>query len=599
MAHISHTATRSETTPPEWLPLGRQLGELANAWSNRTDLLAYVGENAGGGAPACYNPALAEIEVNLDVAFGATVTPEMVGDFDKRRVQYEFPRATGALYHEAFHAEFSGWDMPDAMEALEPDEYKALTLLEESRIEWQGSQQRPRSLPFLRACAMDLVIADASEGFETMPDTQKSAWLVGLIHTRIEMEILDPEDVKDITDLVDAFLGKEMLGKLLEIARKFRECEDHADAAPVLYPLAREWAKLVREKSIENGEPQPGDGGELTEEQMKDILSALGDFLSEAMKEAGEASAVSSQDDLSSQEQSENWKEEAEVRTEQAKESAENKEASDKTFKTVHGTSGGTNSVLVEKREPTDEEHRAAVVIAQGLERAKYRERGMTTINSSLPPGRLRTRALIQGKALKAKGVRQSPEPWRRKVRKQTDTPTLTVGMMVDISGSMGDAMEPMASAAWIMSEAVRRVQGRTAMVYYGNSVFPVLKPGQHLDKVSVYSARDGYERFDEGFRSLDGGLDLLHGDGARLLVVASDGQYKREELPRREYWLDQCRKHGVAVLWLPFGGVYDIDSLLKAGVGVMKDTLTVTDSALNIGREAARVLTEVGKRNA
>jgi hypothetical protein len=30
-----------------------------------------------------------------------------------------------------------------------------------------------------------------------------------------------------------------------------------------------------------------------------------------------------------------------------------------------------------------------------------------------------------------------------------------------------------------------------------------------------------------------------------------------------------------------------------------MKDTLTVTDSALNIGREAARVLTEVGKRNA
>ena len=88
---------------------------------------------------------------------------------------------------------------------------------------------------------------------------------------------------------------------------------------------------------------------------------------------------------------------------------------------------------------------------------------------------------------MEARGVRQEVAPFRKKVRKQTDEPTLTVGVMVDISGSMSSAMEPMASTAWIMSEAVRRVQGKTAMVYYGNEVFTTLKPGQHLGDVKVW----------------------------------------------------------------------------------------------------------------
>lgn len=596
MAHFSQDTTRAESTPNEWLPLGRQLGELANEWSGRTDLLAYVGKNAGGGAPACYNPVLAEIEVNLDVAFGKGVTPEMIGDLSQRSEQYEYPRAIGALYHEAFHAEFSHWSMPAARDSLKPEEYRALTLLEESRIEYHGSQAKPRSLPFLRACAIDIVLADATEGYEDMPDTQKSAWLVGLIHTRVEIGILKPKDVADITKLIDDFLGEEMLGKLLEIAKDFRECADHHDAKPVLYGLARKWAKLVSNKSKENGEPQAGDD---SAESLKDVLSAFGKALGEAMREAKEESATGSETELQEQEQTENWKEDAKAKEGKAKEAQVTQDVAKKVFTTQPGGTGRTNSALVETRPPNDEERRAAVVISQWLEKAKYRERGLTTVSSALPPGRLRTRALIQGKALESVGVFQKVEPWRRKVRKQTDTPTLTVGMMVDISGSMGSAMEPMASTAWIMSEAVRRVQGRTASVYFGNEVFPVLKPGQHLKNVSVYSARDGTERFDEGFRALDGALNLLDGDGARLLVVTSDGQFKHDEMPRRKHWMEQCQKHGVAVLWLPFGGVLAGQTLINAGVSVMENVYSATDSALEIGREAARALTDVGRRNA
>jgi hypothetical protein len=241
------------------------------------------------------------------------------------------------------------------------------------------------------------------------------------------------------------------------------------------------------------------------------------------------------------------------------------------------------------------EERQASVTIAKWLEKAKYRDRDVTEIASSLPPGRLRTRAIVQGKALEARGVYQQTQPWRRKVRKMTDDPTLTVGVMVDISGSMNSAMEPMATTAWVMSEAVRRVQGRTAMVYYGNEVFPTLKPGQHLDQVNVWEANDGYEKFDEAFRALDGALNLLNGTGARLLVVTSDGAYRSKEQERSIHWVTRCKQAGVAVLWLPFDNGHYARSVERAGARVLAGVLDPSASALEIGKEASRVLTEAG----
>ena len=75
MGHLKHSTTRAENTPPEWLGIGMAIGELANTWSERHDLVGYVGKNAGHGAPACYNPTLAEIEVDTNIAFGTMFTP--------------------------------------------------------------------------------------------------------------------------------------------------------------------------------------------------------------------------------------------------------------------------------------------------------------------------------------------------------------------------------------------------------------------------------------------------------------------------------------------------------------------------------------------
>lgn len=588
MGHIKNSEERANATPPEWLQLGRQIGELANLWSGRYDLIGYVGENAGHGAPACYNPALAEIEVDVVRAFGKGITPEMIGDLSERTTQYEFPKAIGALYHEAFHATFSEWDMATAHSELEKDEYDAMVLLEETRIEAQGLLAKPRCAPFLRASAMELVVADSAETFEKLPDTKKAGMLVGLVHSRVEGGILDPEDVTEVLELVETFLGTKTIDELLAVAEKFREHDQHSNPEP-LYALAREWARILRDKAEEAGEdPEGGEGEEGT-------LSEFGEALQEALDEAVQAVAVASRGALDDQEQKEDWQEQVENKASKAKENQINKDTAEKVFSRSSGGTGKTSTKLRETRLPTPDERRASVTIAKWLEKAKYRDRDVTEIDSEVPPGRLRTRAIVQAKALEARGVRERVAPFRRNVRKMTEDPTLTVGVMVDISGSMNSAMEPMATTAWVMSEAVRRVQGRTAMVYYGNEVFPTLKPGQHLNQVNVWEANDGSEAFDEAFRALDGSLNLLNGTGARLLVVTSDGAYRPKEEAKSEYWVRRCVEAGVAVLWLPFDSGYYARGVERAGARVLAGVLDPSASALEIGREASRVLTAVG----
>lgn len=590
MAHLKLSADRAENTPPEWLGVGKAIGELVNDWSDRSDLIAYVGKGAGGIAPACYNPALAEVEVNTEVAFGAATTPMMVGDLTDRKQQFEFPKATGAILHEAFHAKFSIFDMPEAYKALAKDEYEALMLLEEGRIETQGVWHKPDALNFLRACAMEIVINDTKETFsESTSNTQTCATAVGLVLSRVDVGILDAEEVKTITDVVYKFLGEDVVEKLRGISEKFRETviEFPTQAEKDLYPLAKEWAKIVRDVKEEKGEKD------------QEASQAFAEALMEALEKASEEVAITVGGQLADQQMQEEYDEQAKAKANDAKEQMDNKDTAKKVFsKSTVEAGGNTNSRLVESRKPTSAERIAAVTISKLFEKAKYRDRDAVEISSVTPPGRLRSRAIVQNAAMKSRGVVQQTEAWRRTVRKQTEDPNLTVGVMVDISGSMGDAMKPMATTAWVMSEAVRRVQGKCAMVYYGSDVFPTLKAGQHLDEVRVYSAMDSTEKFDKAFRALDGALNLLHGSGARLLVVVSDGQYTSEERGYARTWTRKCAEAGVAVLWLPFDSGHYARGLLdeRAGV-VMAGVLDPVAASVEIGKAAERILTSVGRR--
>ena len=597
MAHLKISKTRAEQTPAEWLKVGAQLGELVNTWAGRSDIVAYVGPGAGQSAPACFNPPMAEVEVNVEVAFGAAVTPETIGDIRNRTTQFDYPRASGAIFHEALHARYSRYDLIKANEELSKNEMQALILLEETRIEALGVENFPANRVFLRACAMDIILDDVREHLEQNTTTRALAQLAGLVSARVDAGSLDREDALDVQDIVVDYFGTARYSQLRDIWLRFQKYEGHTNALP-LYELAREWEKLVSEVSEDKGDA----------EQDNPVAAALAGIITEiieSLEEAAEDIAIAIGDEAQEQEQKEDWQEVVDLRGKSAKQQKEHEKISDQVFNKSSAELGdsGSFSRIKETRAPSGPERAAAVKIANMLERAKYRERDEKEVTSILPPGRLRSRAMLQEAAYKARGSMMHAQPWKRTVRKHTDDPTLNVGVMVDISGSMADAMQPMAVTAWAMSEAVRRVQGRCAMVYYGSGVFPTLKPGQHLPEVNVYSAPDGTEKFDKAFKALDGSLNLLNGTGARLLVVVSDGCYTEPERENAKKWVNECEKSGVAILWLPFAHAYQLayvrDIVKGTSVALLQDVKDPADAALQIGKAAADALTKIGARNA
>ena len=596
MGHIKVSATRAEQTPAEWLPVGAKIGSLVNAWAGRSDIVAYVGPGAGGPTPACFNPPLAEVEVNVDIAFGKGISPEMIGDLQDRDTLFDWPKAAGAIFHEALHARYSRMDLPKANEALTPSEFAAFMSLEETRIEHLGVTNFPANRVFLRACALDIVLHDISENIEKADSIRSVANIAALVSARVDAGTIDADDAVGINSVVIDFLGADTFTKLQSVWRRFQAIENVINPLP-LYDLAREWDQILRDLAKERGEDidMPSDA---------QVMAAI---IAEVIKEIEDAMDmidISVADDVQDQQQAEEWKLEADTRANAARQDREHKKVADEVFKKTAELNGhGSGSSLREVRMPTAAERAAAVKIARMLEKAKYRERDEREIQSILPPGRLRTRAIVQNAAYKAQGSMTLAEPWRRTVRKHTDDPTLNIGVMVDISGSMGNAMQPMAVTAWAMSEAARRVQARAAMVYYGQDVFPTLKPGQHLDQVNVYTAPDGTEKFDRAFKALDGGLNLLHGSGARLLVVVSDGCYTPQETERARHWVKECDRNGVAVLWLPFAAEYNThyakDITRDTNAVLLADVRDPADAAVRIGTAAASALEKIGRKNA
>lgn len=596
MGHIKYrNKTRAQLTQPEWLGVGSQIGELTNRFSGRADIIAYVGPGAGGIAPACFTPATAEVEVNVDIAFGKGTTPADIGDLRERATQFEWPKATGAILHEALHARYSLWNIEQAAHDLSPTEFRALLLLEEGRIESHGVSIMPENAGFLRSCALEIVMADLAEEPLNESDSRAAASLAALTMARVDAGSLEQEDIELLSEAIVRKLGESRVDQLRAIWLAAQMHDRHFDATS-MYDLAREWVRIVEEAAEENGEPGQdeggesgsgnGSGGEGDSEFVKEVLGALA--------EAAENASIGSVEQLSDQQTSEEWKQEAKSRADESKTQRENEATSSEVFGKGTGPQpdSPTYSRLVEERAPTTAERAAAVQVAQMLEKAKYRERDAVEIHSIVPPGRLRTRAMVQGAALKSKGVMTQAEPWRRTVRKHVDDPTLTIGVMVDISGSMSEAMTPMAVTAWVMSEAVRRVHGRAAMVYYGSDVFATLKPGQHLNNVNVYNAPDGTEKFNKAFKALDGGLNLLTGTGARLLVVVSDGCYTHEEERAASRWMQSCQRAGVGVLWLTFDNGRTAQMITRGtNAVVMTVAADPTTAAREIGTAAAKAL--------
>ena len=133
MNHVDYTPGvmgRESSTPIEWLPLGRQITELVNAWSNRNDIVAFVGPGAGGKTAAFFTPATADMELSIPMAFGTSVQPGDIGNMHEKKTQYAWAKATGCVCHEAMHARYSLWDLAKAANDLNELQHSTLGCFE-------------------------------------------------------------------------------------------------------------------------------------------------------------------------------------------------------------------------------------------------------------------------------------------------------------------------------------------------------------------------------------------------------------------------------------------------------------------------------------
>lgn len=554
-----------------WLRLSAALTDAVPDVADRDDLIVSIAPGAGHGAPACFMPATATIEVDgvhLGGVDPATVTPGRPSDRDR------YPTAWGLLIHECAHAAHSRWAPPDG-NITPPAAHKAATLLEESRIEAAHLDRRPGDRRWLRASATSLILADQPSDHATMTPWA-AATAAALLLARVDAGVLDDDETAPVTRTVETVLGPERLAGLQEIWRAAHHVAD--DDTGGMLALGRRWCDLlgVDPDTTPPEPPTSPDGTASVKSPLAEaISSALAAVAATDAADSATAAPVPARDSTASTTE----------RT--AREAA--KRAAGGVFSTdLSGPPAPGATAVTGTRPPTPAEHTAARGLARALNTAGRRDRVTTVTTSITPPGRLRMRGALAADAQRAAGQLPTAEPFTRTHRRVTPAPPLRVGIACDVSGSMRRYTRPVASAAWILARAadLTTTPATAATVIFGDTVRPITRPGHTPAAVTEFAALDSTERFTRAVDALDHAIGLTQAGAARLLVIVSDGHFTDTEHTNGKQRIARLTAAGCAVLWLtpcdhpaPFPGVH---------------TLTLTDPATTadaIGQAATAAL--------
>lgn len=551
---LDPTATGSVVFParPEWLTLSAALADEVPVIADREDLLVTIAPGAGGGAPACFFPARALIE--LDAAHlgvdPATVDPANLSD----RARYA--TAWGLLTHECGHAAHSKWEPP---EGTPPAVVQAALLLEEPRMEAAQVRRRPDDRHWLRASATNLILADtdvADPARAPKMTTADAAHTAALIMARVDGGILTAAETAPVAHVIETILGADTLADLRAVWRDALNTAD--DDAETMIKLGRRWCEIIG-TDPDNPTPDPDASGDPDPSSASRVPSPLTQAIGQALTNVALAVTLETppQDPATV------------AAAAKAAENAAN-EANQETARTVfsgahHNPRGYGATATAGTRTPTAEERSAARVLARALSTAGVRERVAVKATSPIPPGRLRMRGALAADAQRAAGATVTAEPFTRTTRLVAPVPPLRLGIACDVSGSMGYLRGPVASTAWILADAGARatVPVTTATVIYGANVRPITHPGTAPAKVTEFEANDGSHDIATATAALDGALGLSQHGAARLLVIVSDGHYDDDERAAGIAQVARLRAAGCAVLWLttddrddPFDGV-------------------------------------------
>jgi hypothetical protein len=524
---------------------------------------------AGRGAPGCFIPDLASVELD-GVHLGqhpATCDPARPSDRDR------YPALWGVLVHEAAHARHSAWKPPAH---ADPAHAQAADLLEESRVEAAHLRWRPADRRWLRAAVSQLILADftpAPGGPSTPPGTSPRASMTpwdaaraaALLLARAETRILDREETAQLAITVINVLGAGRLSALADLWHQAHAATD--DDPETMLDLGRLWCDVV---GVDPDRPVP------SPEDESAGTSPLADAIAVTLDAVAAADAPPpprlDQD-----------------KTKQRRDERDTRKRAGHTARRVFSPQPGK---ITRSRPPTPSEQTAARRLARLLRAAAYRERVTTTTTSATPPGRLRMRGALAADAQRAAGATPTAEPFTRTHRRHIPAPPLRIAIACDVSRSMKPLAAPVASAAWILARAASHIpDAHSASVSFGQQVRPITYPGHTPARVAVFTASDYAHEFVDALDALDAldaALDLTRPGAIRLLVIVSDGFFEDHQRQIGQQRITRLTGTGCAVLWLALGTT----------VAPMNGTHLVTltdpaDAATTIGKAATRALNQ------
>lgn len=576
MAHVmTGRGTEHREVEAAWLPATARLNDYVARVAGLPRLAVKIGPNmAVESGTAQFSPFTFEIEIDSTV-LAPGMRPEACEPTDEL-FRSKHPLLMGGLLHETFHARYSHWVPRDLGEGEAKGRFTGrkttvLVALEESRIEKRGVNRYAVARDYLPAIVFDLLAREFKGG----DDPFSASILFALTSGRRLAGTIGVRDEKPFRDLAAEQLHDEQMEALEGLITEYHDLRfSKYDPLPLdeMESIANRWLEVLGQDPAEEGEgaaqvlvahaheAEEGEGsgeapggaegsdedesGNLGERAREAAASAKHD---KAMQAAEKAVRIMERRDMAE-------------RAADAERAEQAEQAHEAVFEQKMVGDGGQAGIRsrVHFQKPDAPMMVAGTVLARKLAQVRLVEPARAKRASQMPGKRLRSRGAIQRRVQEQRGQIPTAKMWERKERHMTDEIPLKVGVAVDISGSMNALAMPLATTAFVVGNAVQKAGGSYAQVAFGAETSGVVKAGRKVTHVPYVRPSDPNEDIKGACLALDGELDLVDGDGVRVLIIASDGHFVKSA---QSDWADVnwplWSKRGVVIIHIDLEGGY------------------------------------------
>ncbi|HEV2819079.1 MAG TPA: vWA domain-containing protein, partial [Solirubrobacteraceae bacterium] len=527
--------------------------ELSDDWTQILQRLFPVWAMLGPGLAEPAHILLRTRTVYLDADELLGTREQIVAGALERRA---ILRTYGAAIHEVLHAKHTKlWVSQDTHElsrAPDPDERQLAVdraLLEEPRMEATGVREFPAASPrgrfvrlALQAAVVDCILgafaqqlaAAATAGRPLGRDLAGRA--LTYLRARTHYGVIDPAHLATVDGVLTAALGADDVRALDDLyaqliwvadgdsetlshwAQRYRAIIGAPDASPPGQPALGDEADGHGDATGErdsdgdgDAEPagRPRDGGD-QEVAGRDAQASPG-----SLKDALERAIAQARSDQLQQLDND---------VDLAETVARATAAPRATGGGARGTGapGGRMPDRGVDRAPMGDEVQAAKRIAQRLRQAIAV--ATRRIDKHTPGGRFDARAYARGRFQRASGQPPTSHPWTQTRQVSAPIQEPHVAVIVDTSGSMGAYEYALGPIVWILSEALRSIDGRMAVGLFGNAAELLSDGTRPLAKVPAIRTGGGTAFGADAISMCAEQLELDNARRARLVFCLSDG---------------------------------------------------------------------------